>query len=261
MPDAPTLRLIGGPTALITYGGVRLLTDPTFDPPGDYPRTGTNIVLRKLVGPAVALEDVMPVDAVLVSHDHHSDNLDHSGRQMLTRAGQVLTTGAGAERLGGNAVGMEPGDAVTLDRPGGGSVRVVAVAADHGPPEVASKNGPVIGFVLSGDELPTVYVSGDNASVEVVRGIVADHGPFDAVVLFIGGAQVPEAYGPVDLTLSAGTAVEAARALGDAPIAPIHQDGWAHFTSSAADVQREFAQAGLSDRLRPVAPGEQISLS
>ena len=174
----------------------------------------------------------------------------------------MLTTGAGAERLGGNAVGMEPGDVVTVDRPdGGGSVNVTAVPADHGPPEVAAKNGPVIGFVLSGDGLPTVYVSGDNASVDVVRGIVSELGPFDAVVLFIGGAQVPEAWGDAHLTLTAQTAVQAARELGDAPIAPIHQDGWAHFTSSAADVEREFAAAGLTDRLRPVAPGEQISLS
>jgi L-ascorbate metabolism protein UlaG (beta-lactamase superfamily) len=261
MADAPTLLLVGGPTALITYGGLRLLTDPTFDPPGEYPRPGTDIVLSKLEGPAIDLEDVMPVDAVLISHDHHSDNLDHSGREMLGRAGQVLTTGAGAERLGGHAVGMEPGDEVMLERPGAaGSVRIVAVRADHGPPEVAAKNGPVIGFVLSGDGLPTVYVSGDNASVDVVRSIVADHGPFDAVVLFIGGAQVPEAWGDANLTLTAQTAVEAARELGDAPIAPIHQDGWAHFTSSAEDVQHEFAAAGLTDRLRPVAPGEQISL-
>jgi len=140
MADAPTLLLVGGPTALITYGGLRLLTDPTFDPPGEYPRPGTDIVLSKLEGPAVDLEDVMPVDAVLISHDHHSDNLDHSGREMLGRAGQVLTTGAGAERLGGNAVGMEPGDEVILERPGAaGSVRVVAVRADHGPPDRTRK--------------------------------------------------------------------------------------------------------------------------
>ena len=261
MAGAPTLRLVGGPTALISYGGVRVLTDPTFDPPGEYPRPGTDIVLRKLAGPAVGLEAVLPVDLVLVSHDHHSDNLDHSGREMLTQAARVLTTAAGAQRLGGNAVGMEAGDVVTVDRPdGGGSVTVTAVPADHGPPQVAAKNGPVIGFVLSGDRLPTMYVSGDNASVDVVRTIVADHGPFDAVVLFVGGAQVPEAWGDAHLTLTAQTAVEAARELGDAPIAPIHQDGWAHFTSSAADVEREFAQAGLSDRLRSVAPGEEISL-
>jgi L-ascorbate metabolism protein UlaG (beta-lactamase superfamily) len=261
MSDSPTLRLVGGPTALITYGGLRLLTDPTFDPPGEYPRPGTPIVLRKLVGPAVGVDEVMPVDAVLVSHDHHSDNLDKSGKEMLSQAGTVLTTGAGAERLGGNAVGMEPGDTVTLDRPGGGSVSVVAVPADHGPPEVAAINGPVIGFVLSGDGLPTIYVSGDNASVDVVRGIVAEHGPFDAVVLFIGGAQVPEAYGPVDLTLSARTAVDAARLLGDAPIAPIHQEGWAHFSSKPEHVARAFTDAGLSHRLLPLSPGQEIPLT
>jgi L-ascorbate metabolism protein UlaG (beta-lactamase superfamily) len=31
-----TLTLIGGSTVLIELDGVRLVTDPTFDPPGDY---------------------------------------------------------------------------------------------------------------------------------------------------------------------------------------------------------------------------------
>jgi L-ascorbate metabolism protein UlaG (beta-lactamase superfamily) len=262
MTDSPRLTLVGGPTALITYGAVRLLTDPTFDPPGEYPRPGSDIVLRKLAGPSVELESVLPVDAVLLSHDHHSDNLDNSGREMLARAGAVLTTGAGAQRLGGNAVAMEPGDTFSVaPRDGGDAVTVIAVRADHGPPEVASKNGPVIGFVLRGEGLPAIYVSGDNASVDVVREIVAEHGPFDAVVLFIGGACVPEAWGDAKLTLTAQTAVEAARELGDAPIVPIHQHGWAHFSSSAEDVQREFADAGLSDRLLALSPGQEIALS
>jgi L-ascorbate metabolism protein UlaG (beta-lactamase superfamily) len=237
-----------------------MLTDPTFDPPGEYPRPGTNIVLRKLAGPALALEEVRPVDVVLLSHDHHSDNLDRSGREMLPGAGRVLTTGAGAERLGGNAVGMEPGDQVEVGGERGAAVTVTAVPADHGPPEVAPRNGPVIGFVLRGERLPTMYVSGDNASADVVAKIVAEHGPIDAAVLFIGGAQVPEAWGEAHLTLTAQTALEAARLLGSAPIAPIHQDGWAHFSSDARDVQRAFAGAGMSDRLRPVAPGGQVTL-
>src|ERR1700746_418343 len=109
MADALTLQLVGGPTALISYGGLRVLTDPTFDPPGEYPRPGTDIVLRKLAGPAVALESLLPIDVVLVSHDHHSDNLDHSGREMLSQAATVLTTGAGAARLGGHPVRMGAG--------------------------------------------------------------------------------------------------------------------------------------------------------
>ena len=80
-------------------------------------------------------------------------------------------------------------------------------------------------------------------------------------MLFIGGACVAEAWGDAKLTLTAEAAVEVARTLGSASIAPIHQDGWAHFTSSAADVEHEFAQAGLSDRLRPVSPGQRIELA
>jgi L-ascorbate metabolism protein UlaG (beta-lactamase superfamily) len=255
------LTHIGGPTMLIEVGGWRLLTDPTFDAPGRRYAFGWGTSSRKLAGPAIPAADVAPIDAVLLSHEHHADNLDPAGRALLPETGRVLTTVAGAERLGGNATGLEPGEAVELERPGSGSVRITAVPAEHGPPEVAAKNGPVIGFVLRGARLPTVYVSGDNASVDVVRTIEAEHGPVDVAVLFVGGAQVPAAWGDAYLTLTADAAVEAAKAMNGAPIVPVHQDGWAHFTSSAEDVRRAFNSAGLADRLRPVAPGEQIALT
>ena len=254
--STPTIRLIGGPTALIAYGGLRILTDPTFDPPGDYPRPGTPVVLHKLAPPAVALDEVLPVDLVLLSHDHHSDNLDRSGRAMLGDARHVLTTGAGAERLGGSAVGLSPGETFTH-----GGVSVTAVEALHGPPEVAALNGPVIGFVLRANGEPTVYVSGDNALVEVVERIAGSYGPFGAVVLFIGGACVPAAWGDALLTLDAARAVDVAEILDPAPIVPIHQDSWAHFSSGATDVEAAFMAAGRSDRLRPIALGQTIPLA
>ena len=101
-----TITLIGGPTALIEAGGFRFLTDPTFDPPGDYamPR----VTLRKTAGPVLCADAVGPIDAVLLSHDQHADNLDHAGQAFLPQAGRVLTTVAGAERLGGNAEGLAP---------------------------------------------------------------------------------------------------------------------------------------------------------
>ncbi len=138
---------------------------------------------------------------------------------------------------------------------------VTAVEALHGPPEVAALNGPVIGFVLRADGQPTVYVSGDNALVEVVERIAASHGPFGAVVLFIGGACVPEAWGDALLTLDAARAVDVAEILDQAPIVPIHQDSWAHFSSGATDVEAAFMAAGLSDRLRPIALGQTIALA
>ena len=61
---------IGGPTALFEWHGFRMLTDPTFDPPGGEYTNGP-VVLEKVTGPALAPEALGRVDIVLLSHDHH----------------------------------------------------------------------------------------------------------------------------------------------------------------------------------------------
>jgi L-ascorbate metabolism protein UlaG (beta-lactamase superfamily) len=101
-----TITLIGGPTALIEIDGLRLLTDPTFDAPGAYQLP--HVKLEKLIGPALSAKAIGEVDAVLLSHDQHSDNLDHSGKDFLAKAKRVLTTVAGAKRFGGHVEGLAP---------------------------------------------------------------------------------------------------------------------------------------------------------
>jgi L-ascorbate metabolism protein UlaG (beta-lactamase superfamily) len=104
------LTHIGGPTVLIEVDGWRLLTDPTFDAPGRRYSFGWGSASRKLVGPAIAVSELPPIDAVLLTHDHHGDNLDAAGRALLPSAGVVITTASGAERLGGGARGLETWD-------------------------------------------------------------------------------------------------------------------------------------------------------
>src|SRR6185312_1322927 len=112
-----TITLIGGPTALIDIGGFRLLTDPTFDGPREYPLPYTTLV--KTTGPALGPAEIGTVDAVLLSHDQHFDNLDHAGRAYLATANRVLTTPAGAQRLGGRVEALPPWQSVTLTKPDG----------------------------------------------------------------------------------------------------------------------------------------------
>src|SRR6185437_4211835 len=96
---------VGGPTALLKVGGGRFLTDPTFDPAGGEYKSGP-VTLRKISGPAREPKELGTVDHVLLSHDHHFDNLDHAGREFLAKAQKVITTEEGAQRLGGNAIGL-----------------------------------------------------------------------------------------------------------------------------------------------------------
>jgi L-ascorbate metabolism protein UlaG (beta-lactamase superfamily) len=59
---------VGGPTALLELGGLRLLTDPTFGPVGEEYHIGS-YVLRKTRGPALEQDAIGHLDAVLLSHD------------------------------------------------------------------------------------------------------------------------------------------------------------------------------------------------
>ena len=254
-PTSLTVFAVGGPTAVLEFAGLRILTDPSFDPPGDTPHG-----LHKLAGPAVAPDDVLPIDLVLLSHDHHDDNLDTSGRAFLARAGRTLTTTAGAERLGGNATGLEPWESLEVGRPGGRTLTITAVPAQHGPDGTDHLTGPVIGFVLTARDVPTLYVSGDNASVDVVRTIADRVGPIELAVLFAGGVSIPRRFDGAYLTLSADRAVEAARVLGARAIVPVHFEGWAHFTQGADDLRAAFAAAGLGDRLVVPEAGDTVQV-
>src|SRR5262245_28957772 len=112
-----TVTLIGGPTVLIEIGGFRLLTDPTCDGPGEY--SLPHVTLAKAVGPALAPKELGPVDAVLLSHDQHADNLDHAGRAYLSEVPRVFTSKVAAQRLGGRAQGLAPWDQVMLAKANG----------------------------------------------------------------------------------------------------------------------------------------------
>ena len=187
------VRVIGGPTVLIGYGGLRLLTDPTFDTPRDYP-VGNGFVLTRTAAPVVSPDELGPIDAVLLSHDEHPDNLD------------------------------------------------------HGPDGCEPVTGEVIGFLLTPADLPTVYVSGDNASLDVVRDIADRFGPVDTAVLFAGGARTARLDGAL-LTLDSARSAEAARILGARRVVAAHADGWTHFTEGHDELEAAFAEAGPADRL------------
>jgi L-ascorbate metabolism protein UlaG (beta-lactamase superfamily) len=248
------VRYLGGPTALIELGGLRLLTDPTFDPPGDYPIGDRS--LRKTIGGIVSPHDVGLVDVVLLSHDQHPDNLDGQGRSYLAHAPLVLSTAAAQQRLGGTVEALANWHHVDLTS-NGMSLRITGVPARHGPPGCEPATGPVTGFVVTAEGLPSVYVSGDNASLEHV-GAVADHfGSVEVALLFAGAARTALLDGAY-LTLTSAAAAKAASVLGARHVVPLHFEGWAHFSQGRDALVTAFTEAGLRDRLHMLELGQRI---
>jgi len=257
MPDIQArVTLIGGPTVLIEYAGLRLLTDPTFDDTGgEY--GGSGVTLKKLTKPAVDQDAVGRIDAVLLSHDQHSDNLDKSGRELLRKVPLVLTTRAGSDRLGGSAKGLADWESHAMDAPAG-SVRITATPCRHGPAGIEPIAGDVIGFMiedLSG-RLGSIYVTGDTVYYEGVAEVARRFDPA-SIIAFAGAARVR---GPIDLTMSVNDLLDTARAFPNAAIIPVHTEGWAHFTQSTEEIAGVFNALGQGHRVRTIGRGEALGL-
>lgn len=249
--DSFPVRVFGGPTARFDYGGLGFLTDPTFDSPGDYPVPG-GLVLSKVAPSDGGPTGLGRLDVVLLSHDQHPDNLDHAGRALLADVPLTLTTPDGSRRLGGMARGLADWESVELQRPGGGTVVVTGVPAVHGPgprEQVEPVTGHVVGFVLTGENLPTVYVSGDNASLQAVKEIADRFAPVDTALLFAGAPRFPALFDDQCLALDSAQAAEAAEMLGARRVVPVHYDSWAHFTEGRDALLAAFTAAGLAGRL------------
>lgn len=248
------ITYIGGPTVLLEFAGLRLLTDPTFDPAGgEYPSRPAT--LRKLAGPTLAPGKIGRIDCILLSHDHHFDNLDRSGRALLPKAKAVFTTREGASRLGGNSRGLSSWESADLET-GGNHLRIVGTPARHGP--AGMERGAVRGFVLFATNAPerAIYISGDTVWFEGVAE-VAQRFPVRAAILHLGAARVPEV-GNFHLTMTSEEGVTAARAFGEARIVPVHFEGWAHFSEGRERIARAFESARLQERLRWPEAGRKV---
>src|SRR4051794_4435816 len=242
LPGVTELRVthVGGPTALIEIGGWRLLTDPPFAPPGRRYRFGWGTSSRKLTGPALAAADVGPIDAVLLSHDHHGDNLDPAGRGLLLSAGVVVTTASGAKRLGGGARGLEPWQVTRLTSPGRPAIEVTATPCRHGPPLSHPIVGDVVGFALrwDGQVHGALWISGDTVLYDGVRQ-VAERVQVGTALLHLGGVRFPVT-GPLRYTMTAHEAVELIGLLHPHVAVPIHYEGWGHFREGRDAIEREL---------------------
>ncbi|MGB2711808.1 MAG: MBL fold metallo-hydrolase [Conexibacter sp.] len=262
-----TVRIthIGGPTALIEIGGWRLLTDPTFDPAGRRYFFGWGTMSRKLAGPAIAAGDLPPIDAVLLSHDHHGDNLDPAGRALLPSAGAIVTTLAGAKRLSGAARGLAPWQTTRLKsetHPARPTIEITATPCRHGPPLSRPIVGDVIGFALrwDGQQHGVLWISGDTVLYDGVRE-VADRLQVGTALLHLGGVRFPVS-GPVHYTMTARDAVELCELIHPHTVIPIHYEGWKHFRQGRDAIEREFASAPqeLRERVRWLPIGSGVEL-
>ena len=262
MSDGLRITHIGGPTVLIEVGGWRLLTDPTFDPPGKRYFFGWGTTSKKLAGPSIPASDLPHIDAVLLTHEHHGDNLDPAGRDFLPQADLVVTTVSGAKTLGDGARGLADWATTRLEAPGRPTIEITATPCRHGPPLSQPIVGDVIGFALEWEdqESGVLWISGDTVLYDGLRE-VSGRLDVDVAILHLGGVRFPVS-GPLRYTMTAADAVELCETLAPNTVIPIHYEGWKHFRQGRPAIEKVFdaAPSAFRSSVRWLPIGEAVYL-
>jgi L-ascorbate metabolism protein UlaG (beta-lactamase superfamily) len=248
------LTHIGGPTTLIEIGGWRLLTDPTFDPPGRRYAFGWGGSSRKLAGPALQPQALGALDAILLTHDHHGDNLDAAGRALLPSAERVITTRSGGSRLGGT--GLAAWERHVLDAPDRTGIEITATPCRHGPPGFHAIVGDVVGFALRW-EGGSLWITGDTVLYGAVREAAA-RVEADVMLLHLGAVRFGVT-GPLHYTLTARDAVKLCDLARPRVVVPVHYEGWSHFSEGRDVIADAFA--GSAHALRWLPMGEPVEVA
>lgn len=269
-----TVTHITTATAILNIDGINFLTDPFFGTEGPHVSEVdlTNVNIKEVFGldtvppptclvnhkgPALQLHDLPPIDAVLLSHEDHYDNLDPEGRKLLDGR-KVFTTMDGAFNLRPRpgVVGLRPWQTVTANI-GGKVFRITGTPCKHFPV------GEVTGFILETDSFGVdassgkpnaIYVSGDTVYIDELKEI-GNKWHVMAAVLNLGNATFHFPIGPIQITMDGKQAVRLMRDINADVMIPIHFESWEHFTEHREGLTKVFEEEGIMDKVCWTAPG------
>ncbi|KAF7168898.1 hypothetical protein CNMCM5623_001804 [Aspergillus felis] len=252
---------IGTATAVFEIDGINLLTDPFFSPAGTTWDMGGGNVLKNTETPALSLENLPPIDAILLSHEDHPDNLDALGRQLLDGR-HVFTTMDGAKNLAPRPAvrGMEPWEATSVTL-GGKMFDITATPCQHLP------GGECTGFIITTESFGVaedgkpnaIYFTGDTVYIDELSKIPEKFNIVVAV-MNLGCAVADLPTGPVQITLDAKQAARLFRTIKADYLVPMHYESWGHFTQFGKDLIQAFKDERIYDNVRWLTPGKSVKI-
>src|SRR3712207_8016669 len=149
-----SIFFVGTATVIIRYAGFTILTDPNFLHAGDHVHLGYGLFSRRRTDPAMEIEDLPPVDLILLSH-MHGDHFDRVAERRLNKAIPIFSTRhavAYLRRKGFTAThALRTWETLTITK-GEARLRLTAMPGTHAPGPLAAALPPVMGSMLERSE-------------------------------------------------------------------------------------------------------------
>ncbi|MDB5797367.1 MAG: fold metallo-hydrolase [Paucimonas sp.] len=255
-----SLVFIGNATVLLEFAGFRILTDPNFLHRGELAHLGYGLTTERLTNPAMSLDQLPPVDLVVLSH-LHGDHFDQLVQQKLDRDLPIVTTPDAAAQLGRmgfkRLFSLGTWETLTV-RKGDATLRITGMPARHGPPVLAAAlpetMGSMLDFVNPGGAVTyRIYITGDTLVFDAIKDIPRRYPDVDLALLHLGGTRVLG----VTVTMDAAEGVKMMRLVAPRHAVPIHYNDYDVFKSPLSDFERMVREAGLAERLTFLKHGQR----
>lgn len=258
LADQGSVQFIGNATVVIRYGGLTILTDPTFIHRHEQVSIGYGMHSTRLVDPAMGIADLPPLDVIVLSH-FHGDHFDQVAERDLDKSIPIITNGEAAKELLQRGFRYpKPIDTwsyVSIEK-GDMRLRITAMPGRHGPPLsdliMPEVMGSLLEFEGAGASPFRIYITGDTLFFDDLGDIPKRHRDIDLALLHLGGTRVLG----ILVTMDGKQGVELIKMVRPRRSIPIHFNDYDVFTSPLSDFEAEVAAAGLQDRVHYLNHGD-----
>jgi N-acyl-phosphatidylethanolamine-hydrolysing phospholipase D len=254
----PTITWIGHATFLVQLGGLNILTDPTWNNRASPVHFAGP---RRVIPPGLRFEDLPPIHAVVISHDHY-DHLDedtvrrlaatHKPRFFVPLGMKPLLRDFGAT----DVVALDWWQAATLR-----GVTFTATPAQHSSGRtLRDQNLRLWSSWVIATPTHRLFFAGDTGYFSGFKDVGAKLGPFQLALMPIGGYAGWGAHHPNHINPE--EAVQAFEDLHAQYLVPMH---WGTFELNREPFHepperllKEALRLGLEERMALLSPGQEI---
>jgi L-ascorbate metabolism protein UlaG (beta-lactamase superfamily) len=262
-----SIFFIGNATVLIRYAGLTILTDPTFIHIHEKVNLGFGLYTTRLTNPAMNIEQLPPLDLVILSH-FHGDHFDQVAVRELDKSLPIVTTPHASEELSlrgfTNPQQLNKWESISFIK-GNVQLLITATPGRHGPLPVAMFLPQVMGSILdfkvkeeddadssSRRHLFRIYITGDTLVFDDIKEIPKRYSDINIALLHLGGTKVMG----IMVTMDAKEGLEMFNIINPRKAIPIHYNDYDIFKSPLEDFQHEVKEAGIEDRIHYLHHGE-----
>ncbi|HEX7258224.1 MAG TPA: MBL fold metallo-hydrolase [Nitrososphaeraceae archaeon] len=271
-----SIFFIGNATVLIKFAGFTILTDPTFIHMHEKVPLGYGLDTTRLTNPAMEINQLPPLDLVLLSH-FHGDHFDQVTILELDKSLPIVTNSHAVDELSirgfTNTKKLETWENTTFTKKDNNNnyveLQITATPGRHGPFPVAmflpKVMGSILDFKRKGDrndsnsttssnsnQLFRIYITGDTTVFDDIKEIPKRYPNIDLALLHLGGTTIMG----IMLTMDAKEGLEMFNIVNPKKAIPIHYNDYDVFKSPIEDFQTKVKEADIEDRVFYLNHGE-----